>query len=430
MFTSTTTTTTLLLLFTIINTITITTHAYSTSDSTSSPDSLLATAHNFAYPILETSPSPSTLKDALSEIDNLREVLRHLLSTKEYKAPPPPLFLQQEREKQAKVQEEEKKDLARLQQQYEVNAGGDVAAASEVLTSSVSCNHHVSCDACLEAKCGWCIGARRCIEDIAWVCRGDHDHVGKVGKHSTCPTLESVEEARRERDILRETARLAHTPSSSSKKGEREGEGEGGTTTTTTTTSVLPFGTYEESCRDCILHDDKAAAAAGAATQPSATQSPSTILRCMCQCPDGVERPVELDPSTCDKNTQEIINSNGQLICSDMSVTRVEATRRAVERLKQREAEELERISNEMKDEAKTKKENEGEETSEASSTTTKKKKKKTKQQREQDQHQRETIGRFIKRSLNDETRAAKAPYESLEVERTGELLLLLKSCC
>ena len=147
----------------------------------------------------------------------------------------------------------------------------------------------------------------------------------------------------------------------------------------------------------------------------------------MCRCPDGVERPVELDPATCDKNTQEIINSNGHLICSDMSVTRVEAARRAVERLKQREAEELERISNEMKDEAKKRgdKENEHENDEETSESTTaartKKKKKKTKQQREQDQLQRETIGRFIKRSTNEETRAAKAPYESLEVERTGE---------
>ena len=422
MFT-TTNTTTLLLLFTIINSITVTTHAYTTSSS----NSLLGTAHNFAYPTSETSSSPpSTLKDALSEIDNLREVLRHLLATKEYKAPPPPLFLQQERERQAKVQEEEEKDLARLQQQYEVNAGGSShggdVAASEVLTSSVSCNHHVSCDACLEAKCGWCIGARRCIEDIAWVCRGDHDHVGKVGKHSTCPTLESVEEARRERDILRETARLAHTPSSSSSSTKGEGEGEGGGEGGgATTTSVLPFGTYQESCRDCILHDDDKAAAATSPPQPS------TILRCMCRCPDGVERPVELDPATCDKNTQEIINSNGHLICSDMSVTRVEAARRAVERLKQREAEELERISNEMKDEAKKKgdKENEHENDEETSESTTaartKKKKKKTKQQREQDQLQRETIGRFIKRSTNEETRAAKAPYESLEVERTGE---------
>ena len=51
-------------------------------------------------------------------------------------------------------------------------------------TKSISeaCVEYLSCEECLRAECAWCIGARRCIDDIPWVCKGDHDHIGRVGK--------------------------------------------------------------------------------------------------------------------------------------------------------------------------------------------------------------------------------------------------------
>eukprot|EP00912_Choanoflagellata_sp_UC4_P000423 UC4_evm2s261 len=61
------------------------------------------------------------------------------------------------------------------------------------------CNPFLSCTECIAAGCGWCLGARKCVEDIAWVCAGDEDHVGKVGVHKTCPDAASEREARRER---------------------------------------------------------------------------------------------------------------------------------------------------------------------------------------------------------------------------------------
>jgi hypothetical protein len=341
------------------------------------------TAYKFAHPDVNNPTTFDTIEAALSEIETLREVLRHLLATKEYKAPEPPSFLQQERAETARVEEEEKKQLDRLQQEWEVNAASGTSASSK--QKSAPCSHHVSCDACLEAKCGWCIGARRCIDDIPWVCRGDHDHVGTVGKHDTCPTLESVEQARKEREALRESARLASAPASTKDEQDNTQGGKG----SSSSKSTLPRGTYDGSCRDCVL-----------------SEAERRLMTCICRGPDGNERESELDPSSCDDNTQEIINQNGALACGDMSLTRIEARQRAAERLQQRELEELERVANEMKGGEETKPKKKG--------------KKKTKKQLEEDRVRKESVLRYVERSKAEDTRGSKAPYEALDVERTA----------
>ena len=43
---------------------------------------------------------------------------------------------------------------------------------------------HLSCDACLAVGCAWCLGNRKCVEDKAWACNGDTDHVGSIGAAS------------------------------------------------------------------------------------------------------------------------------------------------------------------------------------------------------------------------------------------------------
>jgi hypothetical protein len=30
--------------------------------------------------------------------------------------------------------------------------------------------------------CAWCIGGRKCVEDKPWICAGDTDHIGTIGK--------------------------------------------------------------------------------------------------------------------------------------------------------------------------------------------------------------------------------------------------------
>ena len=380
-----------------------------TTAYTSSPDHLLKTAHQF----IATTEEPSTLPDALSQLTTLRQFLTHLLSHKEYKAPDAPSFLQQEREQQARVEEEEAKTLQRLEQQWEVDPNAQV---TKTTTNNVPCTHHVSCDECLAHKCGWCIGARRCIQDIAWVCRGDHDHVGKVGKHDTCPTVESVEQARKEREALREAARIAYAPPSSSKGDDQQTDGTRGTSDSSGDDDnnnnknnkgpSLPRGTYGESCRDCVVQEP-------------------TSLHCLCTQPDGQELPSTLDYSTCDDNTHEVLNANGQLACGEMSLTRMEAQRRAKERLEQREFEELERVSNEMKNQGKneeggtTEDDNNNKNNDNKNQKSSKKKTKSAKQIKE-DQHRRESVLKYVERSKTDSTRGAKAPYVALNVDRTA----------
>ena len=341
-----------------------------TTAYTSSPDRLLKTAHQF----ISTTDKPSTLPDALSQLITLRQFVVHLLSQKEYKALEAPSFLQQEREQQARIEEEEAKALQRLEQQWEVDPNAKVTKT----TKNVPCTHHVSCDECLAHQCGWCIGARRCIQDIAWVCRGDHDHVGKVGNHDTCPTVESIEQARKERDALREAARIAYASPSSDKDSQNKNEGRD-----TSEGHRLPHGTYGESCRECVV------------------QEPAS-LHCLCAQPGGQESPSTLDYSVCDENTHGVVNVNGQLACGEISLTRKEAQRRAKERQEQRELEELERVSKEMK-------------TPGTFST-----KKKSTKQIKKDQHRRESVLKYVMRSKTDSTRGAKAPYVALNVDRTA----------
>ena len=355
---------------------------------------LLSIAHKHANPDPTASP-PATLAEALSELSHLRSLLNHVLTTKQYTAPMPPSFLQQEREEKQHLEEQEKKQLERLEQQWEMNAQSGEATKTE---ATKPCTHHVSCDACLAAQCGWCIGGRRCIEDIAWVCRGDHDHVGKVGKHDTCPTLESVEEARKEREGLREAARLAYaapSPSDDSKESKESKE-------STARDKILKlFDEAKNNCRDCQVPEN------------------TVTMTCLCQEPNGQEHSSTLDTATCNDNTQEVINQNGQLACGDMSLSRIEAKTRAAERLKQRELEELERVANEMK--ADNEKDASASESSGAGSGTKKKsKKKKTQKQLKEDLHRKESVLKYVERSKSDDTRGAKAPYVALNVEKTA----------
>jgi hypothetical protein len=345
-----------------------------------SSDVLMKTAWKLSKESKDSKPPPTTLADALAEITTLRQVLQHLLSHKQYKAPEPPPFLQKEREERAQIEKEEAELLKQMEQQWEV----DPNTVSTTKLKNVPCTHHVSCDACLEHKCGWCIGARRCIEDIAWVCRGDHDHVGSVGKHDTCPTLESVEKARRERDALREAARIAYVSSSSTPSPDDQDAQKDGQKDAQKDSYKLPRGTYDQSCRDCVNTKGK------------------ELMQCLCIQPNGEEVPSEIDFSTCDFNTEEVINLNGQLACGKMSLTRVEAQKRAQQRLEQRELEELARVSNEMK----------GDDTN--------KKTKKSAKKSEEDQHRIEAVLKYVERSKSDATRGAKAPYLALNVDKTA----------
>ena len=86
----------------------------------------------------------------------------------------PPPFIEEERQKHmSRALNDKQKVILQSRQQEEPNP------------KATSCFDHHSCDACLFNGCAWCIGARRCVDDIPWICKGDHDHVGKVGKLKT-----------------------------------------------------------------------------------------------------------------------------------------------------------------------------------------------------------------------------------------------------
>ena len=69
------------------------------------------------------------------------------------------------------------------------------------------CAQALSCEDCRAADCAWCIGGRKCVEDKPWICAGDTDHIGKIGKVKQCPTTQELDrlwEARREREASAE----------------------------------------------------------------------------------------------------------------------------------------------------------------------------------------------------------------------------------
>ena len=173
---------------------------------------------------------------------------------------------------------------------------------------SINCANYLNCNLCRANGCGWCIAGRRCIEDIAWVCRGDHDHVGKVGKHSTCPSEEDNRDAHKWRKLL--------------KSGSVEND-------------KLPAGTYKDSCTECLYDKE------------------TLLLHCAgCMGSNGASRPSQLDVSSC-AGGSGIGNSDGALVCNQKagSMEIEEAKLRAKARLETRQLEELERVKQESVEE-------------------------------------------------------------------------------
>jgi len=97
--------------------------------------------------------------------------------------------------------------------QYEVAAA---ALAAEIAASvppppparadgeETDCTAALSCEDCRKLDCAWCIGGRKCVEDKPWICAGDTDHIGKIGKVKQCPApaeLERLFASRREREL-------------------------------------------------------------------------------------------------------------------------------------------------------------------------------------------------------------------------------------
>ena len=80
-----------------------------------------------------------------------------------------------------------------------VDANGDIALNDS--EAKKPCNMYFSCNDCVSQGCGWCIAQRACREDAAWMCLGDHDHVGLsgIGKHLQCPPVEVMKEQRAQR---------------------------------------------------------------------------------------------------------------------------------------------------------------------------------------------------------------------------------------
>jgi len=86
---------------------------------------------------------------------------------------------------------------------------GDAPGAG--VPRAVICANHLDCGACVASGCGWCISQRACRPDEPWLCQGDVDHIGLggVGKHTQCPSQESLdaERAGRRARVAKEEAR-------------------------------------------------------------------------------------------------------------------------------------------------------------------------------------------------------------------------------
>ena len=57
---------------------------------------------------------------------------------------------------------------------------------------AADCALLASCEACRAASCGWCLATRRCVNDAAWLCQGDVDHIGSVGTRAQCPSCDEL----------------------------------------------------------------------------------------------------------------------------------------------------------------------------------------------------------------------------------------------
>jgi len=253
---------------------------------------------------------PLTLEDALLQLERLKSLLKSMVD----KATPskersdidiydvhvstdgiitPPTFIQEEREKARMQKEKEKLITLQIGQNTPVR---DTKSISE------ACVEYLSCEECLRAECAWCIGARRCIDDIPWVCKGDHDHIGRVGKHKICPTVEENEKAHIERRNLQTNAEIEVKLSS------------------------LPKGSYITSCKKCIF------------------EKATNILKCeSCLGEDGQNHePTTINVKKCPDST--IGNSNSILTCEEPKLSYQDAKKRADARLKTRQLEELKRV--------------------------------------------------------------------------------------
>eukprot|EP00927_Polykrikos_kofoidii_P049404 TRINITY_DN43467_c0_g1_i1.p1 TRINITY_DN43467_c0_g1~~TRINITY_DN43467_c0_g1_i1.p1 ORF type:complete len:767 (-),score=85.46 TRINITY_DN43467_c0_g1_i1:104-2404(-) len=49
------------------------------------------------------------------------------------------------------------------------------------LSETERCGQVISCAACRQASCGWCVNSRRCVPDEPRFCHGPKDHVGEAG---------------------------------------------------------------------------------------------------------------------------------------------------------------------------------------------------------------------------------------------------------
>jgi hypothetical protein len=72
---------------------------------------------------------------------------------------------------------------------------------------NLPCGSHISCEVCRVNQCAWCIASRRCVEDKAWMCTGETDHIGNVGTVKSCPTREEVNRKRQARKEEEQKAR-------------------------------------------------------------------------------------------------------------------------------------------------------------------------------------------------------------------------------
>ena len=126
---------------------------------------------------------PKRLEEALKEIESLKSLLHTILQKSHennnmdtgdnpysvHVSPDgevlPPPFIEEERQKHlSRALNDKQKVILQSRQQEEPSP------------KATSCFDHHSCDTCLFNGCAWCIGARRCVDDIPWICKGDHDH--------------------------------------------------------------------------------------------------------------------------------------------------------------------------------------------------------------------------------------------------------------
>ena len=59
-------------------------------------------------------------------------------------------------------------------------------------TALAECTEYSNCDTCRANSCAWCIATKRCVPDEPWLCQGDVDHIGNVGKRQHCPTRDEL----------------------------------------------------------------------------------------------------------------------------------------------------------------------------------------------------------------------------------------------